>query len=698
MSSVLSELVAYLNLHNDDDHFNLAAAPSTLGDEQDGASAAESHWTEPRSGSSYPVPSVSPVHLAGERDSGSPLMRKMPGPTTQPMQERRGGPSEAASFERRIHDVLRLIQQARRNLGDSSEDLDDLHHHAAASPSSLAASSPERRPAGGIGAFSMSYEGKAGAGAGGNSSMSGGKTSSVRPSSTSTSTTYGMAPPVHGALPGGRQGSDRSPTDGHESVALAEGAFLHPVDDPFGAVTSKRGIRHGQPARTRKPIRAILDGIQHRMQLLQSNPVEMNKFLNIIEGYRLEELQALAGQDNIVNRNRDALKSYSPHTVEQARREHASAEKEKMSRALASHASQLEASLISTRAKVAAEDAAYEAHLKHRAQAAQLAAYRQHQRKYALIVLLGSRLFLISHLLHAHHVRSLERLRQSHAARVIQRQVRIWSTRRAEVRREAAMDALAVHLGKVIRQRRLRHLNDAADIIRDFLQEAKESSRLLEVIRQWRSKVLLGQRLIRHHLAWMHASRELLQLQWERYEPLWWDRKLRSALASAKGRSSNKVGARGTTPSSGIKKPVTPSNASAKQIPGKSTTKLSKMIDSRASIPIEIRDQMLEMDLQTRRRIYYHQFGIWNAQMQAWRKHKAEMESARASLHIDGSGKNQISDPPVTTNPSAALHFAQDGTPLRLHFRALLSEAEMFALMDQAFTTMQERIQTPATA
>jgi hypothetical protein len=73
-----------------------------------------------------------------------------------------------------------------------------------------------------------------------------------------------------------------------------------------------------------------------------------------------------------------------------------------------------------------------------------------------------------------------------------------------------------------IMSKRDKKKHEAADIIRDFFHEVHDVSKLWKVIKKFRQSVSLAQRVMRKFIQVYFAQVELVLLQWNNVEPVWW--------------------------------------------------------------------------------------------------------------------------------------------------------------------------------
>ena len=108
-------------------------------------------------------------------------------------------------------------------------------------------------------------------------------------------------------------------------------------------------------------------------------------------------------------------------------------------------------------------------------------------KKWAFVIVLGSRLQNIKQTLDDEHKRKHTLYLRNRAARIIQKK---WKKHQAKLREARVRHSLRV-IGKVFRvyvaRRRERKKLEAADILREFFKEVHDCSRLFKVIKKYRS-------------------------------------------------------------------------------------------------------------------------------------------------------------------------------------------------------------------
>jgi hypothetical protein len=78
-------------------------------------------------------------------------------------------------------------------------------------------------------------------------------------------------------------------------------------------------------------------------------------------------------------------------------------------------------------------------------------------------------------------------------------------------------------------------------MIRNFLIEVRDTSKLMKVIKQYRMRVLKSQRFARDFIAIKRAQVQMMEILWVRHETTWWDRKVNAAHKGKPGKTAAAV-------------------------------------------------------------------------------------------------------------------------------------------------------------
>ena len=145
--------------------------------------------------------------------------------------------------------------------------------------------------------------------------------------------------------------------------------------------------------------------------------------------------------------------------------------------------------------------------------------------KWFILIIIGSRMYRLQQFLVNEQRDIFQRLQRVNAAKTIQRSYRDYKQR---LRFAVEAGALII-ITKFIKRVRPRidemMRRKAANTVVDFIRKHDSSCRLVRLARQYRFIGVKCQRAMRTYLNIKHAQIELMMLEWDRYEPVWWQRR-----------------------------------------------------------------------------------------------------------------------------------------------------------------------------
>lgn len=279
----------------------------------------------------------------------------------------------------------------------------------------------------------------------------------------------------------------------------------------------------------------------------------------------------------------------------------------------------------------------------------------QMMRRWAIFVLIGSRLQMMRNVLEEDHWHRNDYIRRTHAAKVIQRAWRKYNSGVQAAREETAMAILNRSIKSYVVRRKERLIRQDADLLRNFFLDVYNSSRIMHVIQTFRYSVIKAQNFSINWIAVRHSRLILLLKQWNKHEGDWRFLKLRHLREEEEKKSGKKK---------------TFSTASKK--------KVAKDADQPVliEIPEHIKKQVLVEAFIKRRKAYRASMTDYLKKVENFKSHKMDRMrylKAKASLSA-GKMINQ-----------AELDELSAKEPIRPWFAPLCTIPDLYAQMQKAY-------------
>ncbi|KAJ3336819.1 septum-promoting GTP-binding protein 1 [Gonapodya sp. JEL0774] len=403
----------------------------------------------------------------------------------------------------------------------------------------------------------------------------------------------------------------------------------------------------------RKPIRVVASELARKIETLRTNAAEWEALQTRVADYSRQDRSRTASKVDIIKRNKEEVAIYEAEN----RKKHQLEVK-------ALHDAHQQ-QVLENRQALQDEKAAFQEKAAQRGSTEasnrakqELAKHQALQRKWFLTVILASRLYCIQEALKGERARQVILHRHHSAARRIQR---AWRHHREVLESELKTRALRV-ISKVFRnyvgRRRKLQRDEAANIIRQFLRGAHDVSKLMRVIQRYRHLVIRAQRLTRRWGEIVHAQIQLLIMLWDKCEVVWWT--ARRATVEGKGAGESE------SSSSAKRRKAAPTR-------GRTAQKKDDFLPIK--IPESIKTSILKRDLVQRKRTHRKSLTEYEQKLAEHRreiKTKMGLASARQQLVAADTIAAEASD-------------SSGAAPRQPWFKVLLTQAEMFVLIEQGF-------------
>ncbi|KAJ3187575.1 hypothetical protein HK101_009354 [Irineochytrium annulatum] len=273
----------------------------------------------------------------------------------------------------------------------------------------------------------------------------------------------------------------------------------------------------------RKPLRVIAADLAKRIDQLKSNQTEWETFqARILDYQKTQTVQA-----DIIRYNKSILNHYVPESRQKnladIQVDHRFHRMKVLEKKKELDTEKLRRKLETVRKKDAIVESG------KRREKEEMGRAQLMQKKWFIVVASLSRVLQVAKTVEESQIRQ-ERIRErNHAATVIQKGWRDYSTRKLEYRKRQAMEIIAKVFSTYVRKRRIILKNKAADIIRQFFKEVHDVSKLMKIVKKYRFSVIKAQILSRSFLAVRNAQVTVICKLWDKLENGWWaQRKLHS--------------------------------------------------------------------------------------------------------------------------------------------------------------------------
>ncbi|KAJ3249422.1 hypothetical protein HDU78_003208 [Chytriomyces hyalinus] len=298
----------------------------------------------------------------------------------------------------------------------------------------------------------------------------------------------------------------------------------------FDHASTGGGDAGGRNRYGRKPMKLIEDELNKRIELLKSNQGEWEAFQEKILEYQKDS----SVSNNIIKQNKEMLAAFFPEMRQKAIESYQFNQERHREMVLKKKRSIEKALLKKKLEAVIKKDSMIEQGKKREKDEngrGQLA-----QKKWFIVIATAARVGYIQRIVEENRLKNMKKLTEGHSARVIQKHWRKYAHRKAELRKQEALEKIGQVFHFYILRRRMEAKYLAADKIRQFFKDVHDVSKLMKVVQKYRFSVIGAQRIVRRKLEIRNAQVAVLLKYWDKLEPTWWaQRKMHGGTAGSTG-------------------------------------------------------------------------------------------------------------------------------------------------------------------
>ncbi|KAL2914347.1 hypothetical protein HK105_206119 [Polyrhizophydium stewartii] len=289
----------------------------------------------------------------------------------------------------------------------------------------------------------------------------------------------------------------------------------------------------------RKPMRAIMQELAKRLQILKTNPIEWEALQSKIAAYRqASQKRMLSNEMGAVRHNKKTAKTLVPevrHEIiakrkirNQVHRDEVLSKKHEIDESVQTQKQEA----LRRKEEAAARNLVREKESGGKAQAVQT--------KWFIIVVVATRVQMAKSLLQEENARRLGNLQRYHAALVLQRSYRAWKEAKIQKLRRSALRIISRAFRRFYPKWRQNRIRKSANIIQSFFKEVYDVSKLLKIVKRYRLSVITAQRHSRAFLQIRNAQLNAMSLYWDKLEGLWWSQRNKTSQADLEDKKAKK--------------------------------------------------------------------------------------------------------------------------------------------------------------